>query len=390
MKKPFLYSIIALAVTAAVIFAASFIKADPIQKIQAEAVKAERNLRLRERILDRYSDAVLSGQAELRDETDLPEDMVIYHYKNDTLHCWINQFPISNDAITADHSFYTLHHLYGASAANLAPLAYINDGESYVNLGSGWYFLKSYRNGNDRLISALLIKSDYSQESLKYANCLSPQLKVDRKYTAAPLMTDAGAIVHSNAGTPLFSIVENSSSYYSYGSYTLLWIVILMLVAAVFLMHLGSRTKQSFWTYLLIITLLAVWARFLAHKCDPSSPIFSPLTYAGSNLLDSLASLLTINCYIFLMSMGLFLMRVPLLKWYRHLSREHRILCRAACIAVTLLLAFYINYALRSVVYNSNISFNLADINRISIYSILSLVSLACCSLRCCTPYRCA
>lgn len=375
MKRPFLYSVIALAAIAVVIFAASFIKTDPIQKIQAESVKAEHNLKLRERILDRYSNAVLTGQTELREEADLPEDMVIYHYKNDTLHCWINQFPISNDAITADHSFYTLHHLYGASAANLAPLAYINDGESYVNLGSGWYFMKAYSNGNERLISALLIKSDYSQESLNYANCLNPQLKIDSKYTAVPLMTDAGAIVHSNAGTALFSIVETSSSHYSYGNYTLLWIVILLLVAAAFLMHLGSRTTQSFWTYLLIITLLAVWARFLAHKCDPSSPIFSPLTYAGSNILDSLASLLIINCYIFLMSMGLFLMRVPLIKWYRHLSRERRILCAVASIAVTLLLAFYINYALRSVVYNSNISFNLADISRISIYSILSLFS---------------
>ena len=55
MKKPFLYSVIALAVIAAVIFAASFIKADPIHKIQAEAVKAERNLKQRERILDRCS-----------------------------------------------------------------------------------------------------------------------------------------------------------------------------------------------------------------------------------------------------------------------------------------------------------------------------------------------
>ena len=101
MKKPFLYSVVALVAIAAALFAASFVKSDPIQKMESEAVATERNLIAREQILDRYSEAVLSGQAELRDETDLPEDMVIYHYKGDTLHCWINQFTINNDDITA-------------------------------------------------------------------------------------------------------------------------------------------------------------------------------------------------------------------------------------------------------------------------------------------------
>ena len=375
MKKPYLYSVIALVVVAIALFAASYIKSDPIQKMESEAAATERNLILRERILDRYSEGVLTGQTELHDETDLPEDMVIYHYKNDTLHCWINQFPIINDAITVSPSVYALHHLFGASAASTAPLAYLDDGESYVNLGSGWYFIKSYRKSGERLISAILIKSDYSQESLGYANCVNPLLKLDKKYTTAPLMTDAGAIVHSASGTPLFSIVETSSSHYSYGFYPLHWTVILLLVAAAFIMHLGSRNRYSFAAYLTVITLLAFRARYLAHICDQSSPIFSPLTYAGSNILDSLASLLTINSYIFLIAMGLFLMRVPMLKWYRRLSDGRRLLCGAAAVLTTVLLALYINYALRSVVYNSNLSFNLADVNRINIYSVICLVS---------------
>lgn len=375
MKKPYLYSVVALVVVATALFAASFIKSDPIQKMESEAAEAERNLIMREGILDHYSEGVLTGRTELHDETDLPEDMVIYHYKNDTLHCWINQFPILNDAITVSPSFYALHHLFGASAASTAPLAYLDDGESYVNLGSGWYFIKSYRKSGERLISAILIKSDYSQESLSYANCVNPLLKLDKKYTTAPLMTDAGAIVHSASGTPLFSIVETSSSHYSYGFYPLHWTVILLLVAAAFIMHLGLRNRYSFAAYLAVITLLAFRARYLAHICDQSSPIFSPLTYAGSNILDSLASLLTINSYIFLIAMGLFMMRVPLLKWYRRLSDGRRALCGVAAVLTTVLLALYINYALRSVVYNSNLSFNLADINRIKIYSVICLVS---------------
>ncbi|MBQ9583751.1 MAG: HAMP domain-containing protein [Bacteroidales bacterium] len=377
MKKPYLIAIILLVAAAAAIFAASFIKSDPIQKIHSEAEAVEKRLAAREKILDRYCSAVLSEEVELRDEADLPEDMVIYHYKNDTLHCWINQFPIYNDAIVADHSHYMMHHLFGASVASTAPLAYIDEEQSYTNLGSGWYFIKSYRKPGERLLAAILIKSDYAQESLSYANQVNPLLKLDSKYTTSPLINDAGAIVHSASGKPLFSIVENYSSRYTYGYYSLHWAVLLLLVAAAFLMHLGLRTKFSYGVYLVLVTLLAVWARYLAHTCDPASPIFSPLMYAGTNVLDSLASLLTINCYIFLVAMGLFLLRVTLLKWYRHMRRPARRLCAVASVAVTVLLAVYINYALRSVVFNSSISFNLANINRVNIYSVICLLSFA-------------
>ena len=57
MKKPFLYSVVALVAIAAALFAASFVKSDPIQKMESEAAATERNLIAREQILDRYSEA---------------------------------------------------------------------------------------------------------------------------------------------------------------------------------------------------------------------------------------------------------------------------------------------------------------------------------------------
>ncbi|MBP5504775.1 MAG: HAMP domain-containing histidine kinase [Bacteroidales bacterium] len=375
MKKPYIITIILLVAVAAALFAASFIKSDPIRNVQSEAKSAERHLIAREHILDRYSSAVLSGEVQLHDEAGLPEDMVIYHYKHDSLHCWINQFPVYNDAIVTDQSEYSMHHLYRAGESSTTPLAYIDDDESYVNLGSAWYFIKNYRQDSQRLLAAIFIKSDYSHESLKGESQVNPRLRLDSKYTTEPLMTDSGAVVHSASGKPLFSIAEKSSSRFNYGYYPLHWIVILLLIAAAFVLHLGLKNKYSFAVYIVSITLLALWARYLAHICDPSSPIFSPLTYAGSNILDSLASLLTINCYIFLVAIGLSLLRVHLIKLYRRMNRPQRIATAVACVALTVALALYINYALRSVVYNSNLTFNLANINRINIYPILCLVS---------------
>ena len=376
MKKPYIYAISILTAIAAILFCASFIKEDPVHKMVSEARSAEKNLVRRERILDRECDAILSGKSSAED-SGLPDDMVIYHYKGDTLHCWFNLFPIANDNIRTDHSYYRLHHLTGADQEFVTPLAYLTSEQSYTSLGSGWYFVKTYRSGDDYLIGAICIKREYAQESLSYANEVNPRLKLDDKYTTVPLSVSGEAIVHSADGTPLFSVSETSRSHYSYGSYPLHWIVILLLVAAVFLMHISLKSRWSFVIYCAVTVLLAFWAWRLAHICDPSRPLFSPLTYAGNNLLDSLASLLTANVLIFLLAIGLFIMRVPLFKWYNGLRRGGRSLCAIGACAVTILLALYINYAMRSVIYNSNISFNLSRFSTVSIYSILCLLSFA-------------
>ena len=377
MNKAYKYAIIVLVAAAAVLFGASFLRRDPALGKQAEAQRAQKHLAERERILDRYCASVLSGQQELGEVRDLPEDMVIYHYKGDTLHCWMNQFPIANDATLAGYSHYRLHHLLGPDQIYTAPLAYLDGEQSYTNLGSAWYFIKNYSQEDDHIIGAICIKREYPQESLSYANEVNPKLKLDKKFTTAPLSASSGVTVSSAEGKPLFSIVETSRSHYSYGDYPMHWVAILLLAIAAFLLHLSLRNNYSFIAYLSVITVLAMWAKHLAHTCDPSNPFFSPLTYAGNNLLDSLASLLTLNTYIFLVAMGFFLMRVPLLKWYRKLSRRWRIACAVASVAVTAVLALYINFALRSLIFNSNISINLARVNTISIYSIICLVSFA-------------
>ena len=375
MKKAYKYSIILLVAVAAVLFAASFIKEDPARKMQSEARKVERRLHRRERILDRYSAGILDGTTTLGDKGDLPEDLVIYHYKGDTLHCWINQFPIANDDITADPATFRLHHLFGADQVFMPPLAFIDGDQAYVSLGSAWYYVKTERKGEDLLLSAICIKKEYPQESMSYANEVNPRLKLDGKYTTAPLSSTSGAIVKSSSGKPLFTVVATSRSHYSYGYYPLHWTVIFLLIIAVLLLHLALRNRFSLMVYLGIVTLLALWAMHLAHICNPAGALFSPQTYAGSNLFDSLAVLLTVNTYIFLVAMGFFILRVQLYKWYCGLNRRWRIACAVVSVAVTILLALYIHFTFKSLIYNSNLSFNLARIYSVNVYSVIALVS---------------
>ncbi len=367
--------LIILIAAAAVIFAVSFFTSDPARRLRNEVAKVERRLHRREAILDGFTAGILEGTEELADNHDLPEDMVIYHYRNDSLHCWINQFPIGNDEIRIRFSAYNLHHLMWNDVATATPLAYIPEGESYVNLGSGWYFVKMRNSGNERLISAIHIKDEYSLESLSYANKTNEHLRIDRKYTTFPLSYDSGAIVHSKGGQPLFSVVSTSRTGYYQHNYVLHWIVILLLLIAAVVYLSSTKTWHSYKLFSIAIILLAIWARSLSHISDQSHPLFSPLTYAGSQLFDSLASLFICNLLVTLLVLGLIPIRARMLAWYKGLKKRGRVMCSLLAVGVTVFVAVYIHLTLSSLIFNSNVSMNLSRLTSISIYSILCYIS---------------
>lgn len=367
--------IIILLAAAAAIFAVSFFTANQSRRMKSEIPKVERRLHRREAILDGFTAGILEGTEELADNHDLPEDMVIYHYRNDSLHCWVNQFPIGNDDIRARFSVYNLHHLMWTDVATATPLAYIPEGESYVNLGSGWYFVKVHTSGNERLISAIHIKDEYSLENLSYANKTNDYLRIDRKYTTVPLSYDSSAIVHSKSGQPLFSVVSTSRTGYIQHEYVLHWLVILLILIAAVVYLSSTRTWHSYNLFATVAVLLAVWARSLSHISDQSHPLFSPLTYAGSQLFDSLANLFICNLLVTLLVLGLIPIRASMLAWYKGLKKRGRVLCALLAVGVSAFVAIYIHLTLSSLIFNSNVSMNLSRLTSISIYSILCYIS---------------
>ncbi|MCF0172213.1 MAG: cache domain-containing protein [Bacteroidales bacterium] len=366
--------LIALFAAALALVAASFVTSNPTRSIQHQAGRMERALHKREKVISSLSDAIISGSINLEDEENLPEDIVIYHYKNDSLHCWHGLFPISNDDIFPNPMFYRLHHLVGDNS-NISPLAYLEN-ESYTNIGSRWYFVKTYSQGSDYLISAVLVKNEFSSESLSYANTVNSKLKLDSKYTTVPLYTDAGAIVHSISGKPLLSIVAKSNVRYGRRDNNLLWGALLLLLAAVILWHSTARSLKSYGWYILATALLLLGgARTLVYVSDDTLPLFSPLTFADSSLVNSPASLLINNLFIFLVVLGLFICRAKLWTWFKKLSP--RAARRAAVLSwvTTAFLVAYTHITFRSLILNSNIPLNLSRVTTIKTLTIVFLVS---------------
>ena len=108
-------------------------------------------------VLDRHiADAFeneLGGQMSMS----VPEDMVLYHYVNDSLLFWHNQFPVTNDDITSIMIFQRLTPL---NSRLVSPLSEITEELTYLNLGSKWYLAKAVDGEkNDRIIAGIEIKN---------------------------------------------------------------------------------------------------------------------------------------------------------------------------------------------------------------------------------------
>ena len=90
---------------------------------------------------------------------EIPEDMVIYRYCNDTLQSWVNEFPVSNDDIRTK--------AYRPFVPNprisiISPLNDIGPEIKYLNLGPKWYLTKSIGDEKCRILAGL--EKDYNTE----------------------------------------------------------------------------------------------------------------------------------------------------------------------------------------------------------------------------------
>ena len=99
------------AVAAVILFTLSFFwdRSDGIT--EAIARHAGQKTEKRIEILERYADRIISDAGHNSCLDDLPEDMVIYKYVNDSLVSWSNQFPLLNDDISNRLVFQRLTNL---------------------------------------------------------------------------------------------------------------------------------------------------------------------------------------------------------------------------------------------------------------------------------------
>ncbi len=362
---------------AVLLFMVSYVAVPSGAGVEAEADKMEKKIHNRQEILEEYvAEALEKPVDEWLQFEDFPSDMVIYRYNADTLQSWVNQFPVANDEVDVLTLWYGINHLNSRSLYS-APLAYLTEQEQYVNLGSAWYVVKVYRQGRMKVISGLLIKTEYLSNNTILASKINPALGVKKRVTLSPVTFDEGVVVYGAGGGPLFSVGNELTTFNAGMTVPLKWLALLFFCAALFSFFYNRRNFKSLLVYILGLSFVRYLCFGLGVSMRYDSQMFSPNLYADAGIFSSFGNFLLNNLYVSLVVVGLYLMRKNILRLIKKKGVWGRNAIRLFLGIVPVLLVAYINYAFGSVIYNSNIVLELYRLEELSVYSILAYVSYA-------------
>ncbi len=356
-----------------VLFVLSMAGDDPGSNTPRDAAEVAVNIQKRLRILDGYIRKVeTSDEEDIRILKELPEDMVIYRYVNDSLRSWNNQFSTLNDDISSRLLFY---RLTDRRASLISPLAEVTDEISYMNIGPKWYLIKLSANSeNQKIIAGLEIKNTLIDDARRNENGVNPKLKLSRRYAIIPLTHSGGSSVIIE-GKPLFKIIYEGSRYTHFFDNSMLrWLSVFFFVFAIIMFSAGHRTLKVYTVAVSTLTMLLFMSYLWAIQMNGSSEIFSPTIYADGPLFFSLGALILINTYITLLSTCSFFIRNRLAAMARK-DRLHRkrnmAIYGAVIIFMVIGIALYTNHTLQSLLLNSNISMELYRWNMNIPYTLL-------------------
>lgn len=342
---------------------------------ESVAKKTEYRLKQRIEILDRHiHEATDIDRCDLL-EMNLPEDMVLYRYVNDSLLSWCNQFSIINDDIANRMVFERLSDM---NSRIISPLADVNDEFSFISLGPKWYIVKAVTGpNNEKIIAGIEIMNTLIDDMHKTENGVNPALKMKGYYSVVPIGYGSGSIVEID-GKPLFSIIFDSTDLTRFFENSgMQWIALSLLILASILFLAGHRTIKVYSLVAGLLVLLLVVSYLWGFQMS-TSELFSPTLYADGGFLFSLGALLVVNTFIFLINLCTFFIKNRLLSLIRKEGGHRRRAMAIWGIGTTAALIFtfiYTNATLRSLIMNSNISLELYRWDENTLYTILVYIS---------------
>lgn len=361
---------------ALLVFAASFFSGIGRGHINGVARELSGRVEKRMQVLDASIAQALEGDTgEWMNLGDLPEDMVVYRYVEDTLQSWANQFPIRNDDIRPQA---LVQRLGDSRNSFVSPLRDVNEYPGFVNLGSKWYLVKKVVSDKCQVIAGLEMVDELQAGSL---NGVNPHFRVEGRYRIRPLSAGVGAPVVVG-GVPLFMLTSEGETESPQRHSAFLWMAVALLFSGLLLFLNAHPSRLSLAGVILIQLVVLGWMYFYGRNLAPNSQLFSPLLYADGPLLYSLGAVVVLNLAITIFVMDLYLVRWTLLKGLRRWNSRWLQGLSAFGIVLTLaVIILYIHLTFRSISVNSSISLELYKITLLSPYTAIVYISILALSL---------
>ena len=359
----------------------SFMGRQRYSDFSSVAQSLQKKLHQRESRLNEYAfralDVPASEWVELKD---LPSDMVIYRYHSDTLQSWVHQFPFANDELSPGsiYQVYRAEHYLDGQGRFIYPFSYLSGKQQFESIGSSWYLIKSYMKDDLRVIAGLLVKTDSQVAQALDVSTINSKLGVPDGYDILPLALEScGAEIKAKDGEPLFMLVADASASKPVAVSPLVWLSLFFATLLVVFFLFRKRTVPRLLLYLLGITALRLVALWLGGRCAYSTNFFSPAVYADTGLFSSIGDLLLNNLYVSLLVLGFYVLRHYYIERLKKKQGWLKWLGIAALCIIPIVLCFYINFTLRSLISNSSVNMELHRVTAISSYTILCYLSYA-------------
>ena len=281
----------------------------------------------------------------------LPEDMVIYRYRSDSLYSWSNRFPILNDDI---HSKVVFQRLCNPRLPFNSPLADVSDTVSFCNLGPSWYLVKAVvpEEGSTAIIGLKILDTD--------------------SFSVRPL-EESGGVAVCVGGVPQFKVFGSSVAGATPSDAARVWLAFALFLIAALLYLAGDRTLKNYFVYATGIVSASIAMYIWGHKVQIAVKVFSPTLFAGGPVLFSLGAVVLANLLIFLLVEGLHMVRRDL---YSGITGTPRIAasCAASVLAIAGILV-YTHLSLCNVILNSGITLELYKLAQLSVWTAVVYLS---------------
>jgi signal transduction histidine kinase len=262
------------------------------------------------------------------------------------------------------------------------------EGISFKKLLNGWYVInaKDFRSssGEDYKILFLTpVKWDYYIENKYLQNSFVAEKNIDKTYEIS--LTPTRYVIKAPSGEPLFYLHQLSNPI-SHDNFIAMWLRILASVLISFFIHKLANyyvIKNGFafglgFLVTTIIVLRVISYRFPIPLNFQQLELFSPSIYGANFILRSLGDLL-INSILFLWVV--LFMRFHINYDFSKIKFKNDFYRYAAVVFISGLMIFITlvgGYIVKSLVADSEISFDVINFFTLSIYSVVGFMVLGC------------
>ena len=257
-----------------------------------------------------------------------------------------------------------------------------------AKLLNGWYVINKKIIAGDRssykIISLIPVKWDYYVSNKYLINSFTAVNNIETDYDVSLKPGDVS--VTSLDGNTLFYLQSTNSNKIVHNNPIALWLKIIAALLVLMFIHIAANfvvSKQGLWRGFLALFIPVIILRILSYYIPipldfRQLELFDPGVYGSNFVLRSLGDLL-INSLIFLWLVLFIRYHIKEISFTaKPVTKNKKISIITGVALLMILLTFLCGHIVRSLVADSQISFDVINFFTLSIYSVVGFIVLCC------------